>query len=162
MAEPARKEPVENLDVLNRGKTDGYYISSARAADADAMLQGKGGHGFQLFLFDTGAKRHVRSVTGRTSRSGLELRTVARERPLSAPMLSSKKNTRRAESSPCDSAPAPDNLHTWQNVSFTRGPNRTSIDLRCTAVQHFRPAIRHKVDRCPAGCEADTARQFYD
>lgn len=61
-AEPAQKELVRNLDALNRGAASGYYISSVREPDADAMLQGDGWRGFQLYSFDAGEKRVVRGI----------------------------------------------------------------------------------------------------
>lgn len=61
-AEPAQKELVQNLDALNRGVTNGYYISAAREPDADSMLQGDGWRGFQLFSFEAGEKRSVRGI----------------------------------------------------------------------------------------------------
>lgn len=61
-AEPEQKELVRSLDALNRGAKTGYYISAAREPDADAMLQGDGWRGFQLYSFDAGEKRSVRGI----------------------------------------------------------------------------------------------------
>lgn len=61
-AEPAQRELVKNLDALNRGATTGYYISAAREPDSEAMLQGDGWRGFQLFSFDAGNRRSVRGI----------------------------------------------------------------------------------------------------
>ncbi len=61
-AEPAQRELVRNLDALNRGTKTGYYISAAREVRADAILQGDGWCGFQLYSFDTGKRRTVRGM----------------------------------------------------------------------------------------------------
>lgn len=61
-AAPAQKELVRNLEALNGGAATGYYISSAREPDADAMLQGDGWRGFQLFSFDADEMRAVQGI----------------------------------------------------------------------------------------------------
>ena len=61
-AEPAQEELVCNLDALSRGTKRGYYISAASGVKADAILQGDGRKGFQLYSFYKGEKRTVRGI----------------------------------------------------------------------------------------------------
>ncbi len=61
-AEPDQKELLSNLQALNRGAEKGYYISATKDIGPDAVLQGDGWQGFQLYSFKTGKKREVRGI----------------------------------------------------------------------------------------------------
>ncbi|MYB00759.1 hypothetical protein F4X90_13945 [Candidatus Poribacteria bacterium] len=61
-AKPEQKELLHNLESLIRGTNKGYYISAARDVSDDAVLQGDGRNGLQLYSFEDGKKHEVRGI----------------------------------------------------------------------------------------------------
>lgn len=61
-AKPDQDALVRNLKDLMNGAAKGYYIHSAKAPDENALLQGDGRQGFQVFSFVSGERRGVRGV----------------------------------------------------------------------------------------------------
>lgn len=61
-AEPAQKALVRELKALSEGATVGYYLNKLSDPHGDAMLQGDGWPGFQVFSFDSGDRLSVRGI----------------------------------------------------------------------------------------------------
>lgn len=57
-----RQALVDELKAISRGGTADYFLSPYQDAFKADMLQGDGWRAFQLFMFDTGARRSVQGV----------------------------------------------------------------------------------------------------